>query len=190
MFCSKCGEENSAQAQLCHRCGAPLWKSVHINSVPGILLEKRILGFFALVGALLVQVGLFVPWVSANELGISLSASAWDSVTTAEVLIGEKAERESWAILALVGTVITLVSSLAAFAFPKAKLLWCLVGIGGILAVAGALWAFSDIDSGSVWGISVSHGIGLYLTFVGGILCFISGFLGLLFGLFRKSLLD
>ena len=55
-------------------------------------------------------------------------------------------------------------------------------GLGGILAIAGAAWALSDIPtvSGTYMGVTVtiSHGFGLYLTLVGGILA-LTGIVGL-----------
>lgn len=169
--------------------GAYIEKAAQAIPFPEMLVEKRILIFAALVGAILTLIGLFTPWISVDGWGFSLSASAWDSVITAGVL-GEEVGREVWAILALVGTVIIVASSLTALAFPKTKMLLRIVVIGGILAIVSAFWALSGIDTGTAYGFSVSYGAGLYLTSVGGLLGLVGGALHLRFDLKRKSSLD
>ena len=53
--------------------------------------------------------------------------------------------REGWALLALGGTILTLVSAIFALASPKTRIAWALLLTGGILAVAGCRYGRSLI---------------------------------------------
>jgi hypothetical protein len=169
MFCAQCGQENDDQSQFCRSCGASLREPSQPQSIQLGVTEKRIFGGIGLIAGILALVGVFAPWVTVSGWGESLSASAWDSITRATIG-GEPVEREAWACLALAGAILAVVGALAVLAIPKAKEFWGILGIGGILAIVGSAWGFSDIETGSILDISVSYGYGLYLTLVGGIL--------------------
>jgi len=149
-------------------------------------MKGRVAGLIGLIAGILAVVGLFTPWATLSGWGASVSASAWDSVTNAKVM-GEEVGREGWALLALFGTILTLVGALFALASPKTKIAWGLLLTGGVLAVAGSVWAFSDIETGGALGVSAGYGAGLYLTLVGGLLGLIGGVLGLWFGANKGS---
>lgn len=180
MKCTRCGQENAHQAQFCQGCGAALQKPTQVPDAVQSMSNKRILGAVWVIAGMLLLVGIFTPWVAVSGWGVSASASAWDSVTNAEVMGGEVG-REGWAFVALLGAILTLAGSLSALASPKTRVFWGILGIGGVFAVIGAVWGFSDIETGSALGISVGYGAGLYLTLVGGILGLVGGSLGLWF---------
>jgi hypothetical protein len=135
-------------------------------------MVKRMLALVGLVGGILALVGIFTPWATASGGGMSVSASAWDGIKETAV---------SYFTLALVGSCVALLGALSALAAPKVKALWAILAVGGILAIVGAAWGFSDIETGAEMGLSYGYGYGLYLTLVGGILALI-GSLGLLKG--------
>ena len=105
-----------------------------------------------------------------------MSMSAWDSITEAEILCGPMG-RELYCAVALVGAGLALLGALGSLATPKFNAAWATLAIGGLFAIVGAAWAFADIETGSLLGISIDYGWGLYLTLVGGIVCLI-GILG------------
>jgi hypothetical protein len=136
-------------------------------------MAKRILGVIGLIGGGVAVGGVFLPWAIASALGISVSASGWDFITSTDP--------EIYCYLALVGGGIAALFALLALAAPKAKVLWALLGIGGAVAIAGAVWALLDIETGTIMGVTLSYGYGLYMVLGGGVLGLI-GALGLLKG--------
>jgi len=176
--CTKCGLENSDQAQFCQVCGAALQTQVLRPDTLRIGLDQKALGVVGLIAGVLALVGIFLPWVKLSGWGMSVSASAWDSVTRATVLEGEGVSREPWACIALAGAILILVGALSALASPRTRILWGVLVIGGLLAIAGSAWGFSAIPTVGILGISGGHGVGEYLTLVGGILGLV-GALGL-----------
>ena len=140
-------------------------------------MGKQILGAVGLIGGILALVGIFTPWATLSTAwGGSVSMSAWDSITEAEIL-GQPAERETYCLLAFAGSILALVGALLAVFAPSMKVPWAILVVGGVLAIIGAVWGLSDIETGSILGISVSYGYGLYLTLAGGVLAFLA-FLG------------
>lgn len=137
-------------------------------------MDKRLVGI-GLIGGIIAIVGVFGPWQSLSGTHpltgeeISESASAWDSITESTVA-GSQVGRETYCVLALVGGVLALIGALGVLASPGVKALAGILAIGGLLAIIGAGWGFSDIETGTVLGIEVSYGYGLYLCLVGGIL--------------------
>jgi hypothetical protein len=127
-------------------------------------MAMRMLGLLGLIGGTLALVGIFTPWATASYMGLSESLSGWDCI---------KGDGETYCYLAFAGALVALLGALSSLAAPRAKALWTILAIGGILAIVGAAWAFSDIETGTMWGMSVSYGFGLYLTLVGGILALI-----------------
>lgn len=177
MNCIECGRENSEQAQFCQGCGAALQIPGQQPHVLRIRMDKRILGFIGLIAGVLAVVGIFTSWAKISSWGISVSVSAWDSVTNATVMGGEVG-REAWACIALAGAILTMVGALSVLASPRTRMLWGILAIGGLLAIIGSAWGFSDIQTGGILGVSVGYGPGVYLTLVGGILGLV-GALGL-----------
>ena len=149
-------------------------------------MNKGLVGV-GLIGGIIVLVGIFSPLasISGTIMGneFSLSASAWDLITEAEISItidgttlSAPTEMEIYAILVLVGGVIVLIGALGLLASPRMKNLVALLVIGGILAIVGAVWGYLDISSeletiAAVPGVSADVGYGIYLSLVGGILC-------------------
>ena len=134
-------------------------------------MAMRILTLIGLVGGIVALLGIFTPAITLTGL---LSVSAWDSITETTIW-GIPIERQTYFCLAFAGAAVALLAALTAVAVPKVKALWAILAIGGMLAIAGAAWALSDIETG----YGVSYGWGLYLTLGGGILALIGipGFL-------------
>jgi len=148
-------------------------------------MNKGLVGV-GLIGGIIVLAGIFSPLasISGTIMGseFSLSASAWDSITGAEISItiagipvSAPTEVEIYAILVLVGGALVLISALGLLASPGMKNPAALLVIGGVLAIVGAVWGYLDISSeletiAAVPGISAGVGYGIYLFLVGGIL--------------------
>ncbi len=137
-------------------------------------MRKEILAAMGLIGGVLALVGIFAPWVTLSTgWGASVSMTAWDSITEAKIL-GQPAEREMYCLLALAGGILALVGALLAVFAPAVKAPWASLVMGGVLAIVGAVWGLSDIETVSMMDFSVSYGYGLYLTLSGGILAFLA----------------
>ena len=134
-------------------------------------MAMRILTLIGLIGGIIALLGIFTPAVTMTGW---FSVSAWDSITETTIF-GFPIERQTYFCLAFAGATVALLSALTAVAVPKVKVLWAILAIGGMLAIAGAAWAFSDIETG----YGISYGWGLYLILGGGILALIGipGFL-------------
>lgn len=171
MNCGKCGKENSDQDQFCTGCGAPLREASQQPRAALPLTNERVMGIVGLIAGILMLVGLFTPWVSVSGWGVSISASAWDSVTGAEVVAGGGGvDREAWAFFALFGVLFSMGGAVYALAAPKTMVSRAILGAGALCAFVGAIWALSDLPTFSGLGYSVSRGAGLYLTLLAGIL--------------------
>ena len=201
MFCRECGQPISDTDKFCERCGTKTSRAAAVQSpvvspavsAPAVPSEERamlipsgirFLPLVGLVAGILALVAIFTPWsgVRAPGLGISADASAWDQVINAKIM-GEELGREAWACLALSGAIAIVLSSLLALATSKTKVPWGILGIitGGLLLAASAFWALADVDTGTMSGVTVTYGFGLYLALVAGIVACVAGVMGLLF---------
>ncbi len=143
-------------------------------------MSRATIGVVGLIGGMLALLGIFTPWITLSAGGYSLSMSAWDSITESGILSGQCGlmGREVYCTVALAGVGFALLGALGSLVTPKFNAAWALLAIGGLVVIFGAAWAFSDIETGSVPGISIDYGWGLYLCLVGGIVSLI-GVLGL-----------
>lgn len=201
MFCRECSQSISEKDKFCEKCGAKTSRGEAVQpsivtpsaSAPATPASQqplltssanRFLPFIGLVAGILALVAVFSPWTGmrAPSAGISAEATAWDLVINAKIM-GEELGREAWAFIALSGAVIVTPTSLFAMATTKSKSPWGLLGmiVGGLLLTASAIWALSDIDTGTMQGMTVSYGFGLYLALTGGIVASVVGITGLLF---------
>ncbi len=180
MKCPKCGMENNDQASFCQGCGTDLQTPAQEPDVKSISIrmDSRLPGLIGLIAGVLALVGIFLHWVDVSLWGMSVGVSAWDLVTNATVL-GEEVGREAWACIAFSGAILLMAGALSALVLPTKKILWGVLALGGLLAIIGAAWGFSDIDTGSEFGASVSYGAGIYMTLIGGIFGFIGAIVGL-----------
>lgn len=147
-------------------------------------MDKRLLAL-GLIGGTLALVGFFTPWVAESGLAegfpVSIEYSGRDLTT-----IG-RSVRPFWLslptsvfpYLALSGGALSLIGALAALAPARIRRLDALLLVGGLSAVVGAGWGFTATVIGHFWAFDVelitSHGYGLYLCLIGGILSFIAG---------------
>lgn len=204
MFCQKCGQAVSETAKFCEKCGAKLAREEAIQNTPAspetsptqVSLSDRpssaspprlfLAPFTGLIAGICGLAALFIPWTAMRwpAYGVSADASAWEIAINAKIM-GAEYGREVWACLALAGAVIAVLSSLLALAAAQRSASWGLVGTagmttGGLLLAGSALWALSDIDTGTMSGMTVTYGFGLYLALAGGIVACIAAVLDLL----------
>lgn len=111
------------------------------SNVPG--------GLLGVVGAVLLVVGVVLPWLEvAGE-----TVSGWTASTDAEVLAGVAAVATVAAALVVGGA--------------RSLVLRVLLGVAGVVALA--LGAFDLVDVGGVEGVDASVGVGLYVVLAGGL---------------------
>jgi len=186
MQCKKCGQENINGAQLCQRCGTNLMQTSPQPETRASLVGSRITSLFVLAAGVLVLVGIFLSWLTfkwnAAEMlpSVSLSVSGWDLVTGSGD-IGEGAKL--YAILAFAGSIVLLLGALWALATPANRAPWAMAAIGGVLAIVGSVWGWSDLSDfvaagANNPGASFNYGVGLYLALAGGIAGLVASFYG------------
>jgi len=139
--------------------------------------DRKVLGRVGLIAGTLTLVGVFSPWATGSGWRETLNISAWDSITMS-MTVGPQIPREAWACLALAGATLVLVGALSALAAPRVKVPWAILGVGGVLSIAGCAWGLFSITTGTLLGYHLGPGYGLYLTLVGGVLG-LAGILGL-----------
>lgn len=176
MQCKKCGQENIAGVQLCQKCGSPLGQAEQSTWVP-MWFGSRIIGALAVIAAVLVIVGVFIPWVEASWISAeppgahSASGSGWDLMTASgDVQDGV----EPYAIIAFAGSMVLALGALWAFHDPESKFAWFMAFAGGVLAIVGAVWGWQGFNDIVFAGIgtaeaSIDRGPGLDMTLGGGI---------------------
>jgi hypothetical protein len=191
MQCKKCGQENLAGAQLCQRCGTNLTQTDQQPGMTTSSVGSRITSLLLLAVGALVLVGIFLSWLTFkwNAAGmlpsVSLSVSGWDLVTGSGD-IGEGAKL--YAILAFAGSIVVLIGAVWALATPANRAPWAMAAIGGVLAIVGSIWGWSDLSDFVAAGennpgASFNYGIGLYLALAGGI----AGLAASVYGFARSS---
>ena len=186
MQCKKCGYENMEGARICQRCGEPLGQGQGTSSDVPIWFGSRIIGFLTVMIAVVAMVGVFLPWVKATPIfgapaeTPSAIASGWDLMTES----GDVQEGvEPYAILAFAGGVVLVLGAAWALADPQSKNSWATAALGGLLAIGGTAWGWQALSSYAFLGVdptdvTISVGVGLYLTFGGGIAAVIAGIIG------------
>jgi len=191
MQCKKCGQENLGGAQRCQRCGTNLMQTSQQPGITTSSVGSRITGLFVLTAGVLVLVGIFLPWLTFKwDVGdlfgrLSVSVSGWDLVTGGgDIDEGAKL----YAILAFAGSIVVLLGAVWALAAPANRLGWAIATVGGVLAIVGSVWGWSDLSDfvaagDNTLGASFNYGVGLFLALAGGIAGLIVG----LYGIGRSS---
>ena len=156
-------------------------------------MGKQALLVIGLIGGILAAVGIFLSWASiqAEVEGLTISAdiTGLDMAKGETTIMGTTVPgpEEPSPYIVLVGGILALVGAIGALAIGTKKAgvkkLSILLAIGGLIAILGAGWGFSVVETGTVslfgFGtVSSSYGYGLYLCFVGGILALIGGIMG------------
>jgi hypothetical protein len=194
VYCTACGWKNEVDAGFCQKCGAAFRRRPS-QQVPALTKKRaewkpKMPAGLALIGGILCLISVFSPWICLEGLMGNSDASAWGMISGAE--IGRAwFEGESWAILALVGAILLVAGSLAALAFRSTKLVWPVLVIGGVLAIAGSSWALAGIKLADIEGIigyslgtgeleysNAYFGPGLYVAMAGGALGLIAALIG------------
>jgi hypothetical protein len=124
-------------------------------------MKKQTLLIIGLIGGILAAVGVFLPWASATEFGITISMSGWDG------------RASNYPYVILLGGILALLGGLLALLAVKVKNIDYLILIGGIVALLGWIWAVADAGlSGWTYGF--------YTCLVGAVLALIGGIMGVM----------
>ena len=140
-----------------------------------------------LIGGILAAVGVFLSWASiqAEVEGLTISAdiTGWDMAKGETTIMGitVPGPEELSPYVVLVGGILALIGALGAAGVKKLSIL---LAISGLIAIVGAGWGFSVVETGTVsligiGTVSSSYGYGLYTCLVGGILALIGGIMGI-----------
>lgn len=156
-------------------------------------MEKKTLLVIGLIGGILAAVGVFLSWASiqAEVEGfstISADITGWDMAKGETTIMGitVPGPSEPSPYVVLVGGILALIGAIGALAAGAKKAgvkLSILLAIGGLIAIVGAGWGFSVVETGTVsligiGNVSSSYGYGLYMCLVGAILALIGGIMG------------
>jgi hypothetical protein len=186
MQCKKCGQENLDGAQLCQRCGTTLMPTARQPGITTSSVGSRITGLVVLIAGALVLAGIFLPWLTFKwDVGdlfgsLSVDISGWDLVTGSGDIEGGA---KLYAILAFAGSIVVLLGAVWALAAPANRLGWAIATVGGVLAIIGSVWGWSDLSDfvaagANTPGVSSDYGVGLFLALGGGIAGLLVGVYG------------
>jgi len=163
----------------------------NLSQMPPVSIASRIPGVFVVVAGLLVLVGIFLPWIRFNSVSSEIPGfgeitfnfndiSGWDMATAHGLTDAQGASTvEKYAVLTIIGGILTLVAALWALVTPSMRFAWAAAAIGGFLAIVGCIWAYRDVNdfvyAFSSADNSCDYGAGLYMGMIGGIVGLITG---------------
>ena len=162
MFCSHCGFNNKENAKFCEKCGKPT------KNPPPPVPQKSSWHKWASIGAALVVICFFLPWVSVSGLGIQII-----SLTGFQIASGPFS---GWGIpsypaaflLPLIGLLtfaainFKIGSSIIASFSGEKRVTSVISMIGGGLGCIGLLILMSSVGS-----FGIKHEIGVWGQWVG-----------------------
>lgn len=138
--------------------------------------QYNILGIVAIIGALLMIIGVFLSWAEMSFIGFSESASGWDIATDSDGEVGY------WyaPIVALVCGVISLIAMIFPMIMPAKNIGKALGALGLILAVVTIIVTvlyYNDLGSISSDYFSFGAGAGVWVVIVGAVITIIGAIL-------------
>lgn len=142
------------------------------------------LGIIAIIGALLMIIGVFLSWMDASiDIGIwgdSESASGWDVATDDDY--SEIASYTYAPLVALVCGIISLIAMIVPIVLPAKNIGKVLSLIGLILAIVTIIITalyYNDLGSFNEYGVSFGAGAGVWVVIAGAALTVIGGIIDL-----------
>lgn len=140
--------------------------------------QYNVLGIIAIVGALLMIIGVFLSWIDISILGNVEGSSGWEIATDSDGEI----EYYYAPIVALVCGVISLIAMIFPMVMPAKNIGKALGALGLILAIVTIIVTilfYNDLDTGTIFGISISIGAGVWVVIAGAVITIIGGILDL-----------
>lgn len=183
-FCEKCGAELSEGARFCEQCGA---EAIEKKSKPTASYQPRPVSDYmkgglvtganlAAIGALVVIVSFFLPWVSVPLIGQAAGYRIPDILRSLSSLGGGSSDIDTVILLIYLVPLLAIASLIFSFAqrnrqTPSSGTPHIIIGIAcGLLAIL----FMSYIREAEGW---VRTEIGLYLTLLGSLGMFVGGIL-------------
>lgn len=163
MYCQKCGNLMPDDSKECEKCGAIIMRSHIVQPVKDVK-KSKLPNFIAIIAAIVLALGAFLPYASVSIFGISKSTSLLDG--------GD-------GIFFLVAAVIALIFAL--FNLNVGVIIMGVISIG--LAVFEAV-TFENSNTDAL-GL-LNKEIGYYLMIIGAIAVFVSGIIGAIIKAKRK----
>ncbi len=157
-------------------------------------MKKFAIGL-ALVGAVVLLVGIFLPWIhyqsgSIGGFSISYSLSGWDVFNKSGLeTAAAQLSSDNHALIVFIATIVMLLCALAALLLSlKSKgggggivALDIIISLAAVLAIGGLIWFLVDLSSVNNWSDYI--GAGIYICFVGVVLGLVGGILALVGGM-------
>lgn len=140
--------------------------------------QYNVLGIVAIIGALLMIIGVFLSWIDISVFGTIEGSSGWEVATDSDGEIGY-----SYApIVALACGVISLIAMIFPMIMPAKNIGKALGALGLILSIVTIIVTilfYNDLDTGTLFGISVNVGAGVWVVIVGAAITIIGSILDL-----------
>ena len=150
---------------------------------------KKIAVIFALIGAIAVLTGVFLPWIHYSIVGnISYSLSGWGVFHDTSwfnniVLSLLKLDSNTHALIVLIAAVVMVVCALPAAILSlnakgnsaAVKPFGIIISLAAVAVIVGLIWFVIDISSTKNWSDYIGYGVyvcggGAVLGLVGGVL--------------------
>jgi predicted RNA-binding Zn-ribbon protein involved in translation (DUF1610 family) len=156
--CPFCGEEILEKAIKCKHCGSDLTKPVQATQVVSEVDQKvKNANITAIVGAVLLIIGLFLPWMSAGIVSVTGFEKVQDAV-----------------IFLVLGAAIGVLGLLGISTKKNYGLLIVLCSLGSLLFLAFIYFQMLEVSGGS-GAFSPQIASGFYVSGVGALIGLIGG---------------
>lgn len=161
MFCPSCGKEIPEGATFCPNCGATVRKASSPNGQVAFsgVINKSKMNIFGIIASVVLLLSAFLPFVSVNIFGSSLSASLMDGGDGIIVIA-----------FAIAGIVFSLLGI---------DIVVIITGVAGIIIFFVENSQFSEVASddefGALASAMIDKGPGFYFLLLGSICLIIAG---------------
>ena len=164
MYCQKCGNLIPADSKECEKCGAIIISNHIVQPVAQPVKKSKLPNFIAIIAAIVLALGAFLPYASVSIFGISKSTSLLDG--------GD-------GIFFLVAAGIALLFALFNLNIG--------VIIMGVISVGLAVFEAVTFENSNTDALGLlNKEIGYYLMIIGAIAVFVSGIIGAIIKAKRK----
>lgn len=138
------------------------------------------LGVIAIIGALLMIIGVFLSWFDITIFGQTEGASGWEIATDSDY--SEILSYTYAPIVSLICGIICLIAMIIPIVLPAKNIGKALGALGLILAIVTLIVSvlyYSDLGGETIWEFEYGSGAGVWVVIVGAVLTIIGGIIDL-----------